>query len=164
MEGYADAKRFVLICPMVTLAIWIIILVLRSPVLRAFSLGEEAFRYAEGMIFIYLITGALRTCNYINNNIFRAGGEPVFGTVIESIGLFFISIPAAAIAGFIFHWPFLAVFFMLFLDEFIRIGVMLWYMNSGRWVKPVTQIGRESLSEFRRKIITQRRKERHVIT
>jgi hypothetical protein len=38
---------------------------------------------------------------------------------------------------------------MLFLDEFMRIGVMLWYMNSGRWVKPVTEVGREKLNEFR---------------
>jgi len=149
LEGYADAKRFVLICPMVTLAIWSVILCLRSPVLHAFGLGEEAFGYAEGMMFIYLITGALRTCNYIGNNIFRAGGEPIFGTVIEIIGLFLVSIPAAAIAGFILHWPFLAVFFLLFLDEFIRIGIFIWYMNSGRWVKPVTQPGREKLSEFK---------------
>jgi len=150
LEGYADAKRFLLICPLVTLAIWSVILCLRSPVLHAFGLGKEAFGYAEGMMFVYLITGALRTCNYIGNNIFRAGGEPVFGTVIETIGLFFVSIPAAAIAGFILHWPFLAVFFMLFLDEFIRIGIFIWYMNSGRWVKPVTQPGREKLSEFRK--------------
>jgi len=148
LEGYADAKRFVLICPLVTLAIWSIILCLRSPVLHAFGLGEEAFAYAEGMMFIYLVTGALRTCNYILNNIFRAGGEPVFGTVIETIGLFLFSIPAAAIAGFILHWPFLVVFFLLFLDEFIRISIFIWYMNSGRWVKPVTQVGRERLREF----------------
>jgi len=156
LEGYADAKRFVLICPLVTLAIWSIILCLRSPVLHAFGLGEEAFGYAEGMMFIYLITGALRTCNYIGNNIFRAGGEPVFGTVIETIGLFCVSIPAAAIAGFVFHWPFIAVFFMLFLDEFLRIGIFLWYLNSGRWVKPVTQPGREKLSEFKTNFVRKR--------
>jgi len=156
LEGYADARRFVLICPLVTLAIWSIILCLRSPVLHAFGLGDEAFRYAEGMMFIYLITGALRTCNYINNNIFRAGGASIFGAVIEIAGLYLISVPAAAIAGFIFHWPFLAVFFMLFLDEFIRIGIFIWYMNSGRWVKPVTQIGREKLSEFRINFIRKR--------
>jgi putative MATE family efflux protein len=156
LEGYAEAKRFVLICPLVTLAIWSIILCLRSPVLHAFGLGEEAFSYAEGMMFIYLITGTLRTCNYIGNNIFRAGGEPVFGTVIESIGLFCVSIPAAAIAGFILHWPFLVVFFMLFLDEFIRIGIFIWYMNSGRWVKPVTQPGREKLGEFKANLLIKR--------
>ena len=148
LEGYADAKRFVLLCPMVTLVICSILIFLRSPLLSCFNLGEAAFHYAEGMMFIYIATGTIRTCNYISNTIFRAGGEPVFGTVIETCGLFLISIPAAAVAGFILHWPFLAVFFMLFLDEFIRLGIFLWYINSGRWVKPVTVIGKERMTEF----------------
>ena len=150
-EGYAEAKRFVLLCPLVTLVIWSIVLILRSPVLGFFNLGEDAFRYAQGMIFIYLITGTIRTCTYISNNIFRAGGEAVFGTVIEICGLFLVSIPAAAIAGFILNWPFLAVFFMFFLDEFIRLGIFLWYLNSGKWVKPVTTAGKARLGVFRAK-------------
>jgi Na+-driven multidrug efflux pump len=104
------------------------------------------------MIYIYAVTGTLRTCNYINNNIFRAGGESVFGTVIEICGLFFISVPAAALAGLVFHRPFLVVFLMLFLDEFIRLGIILWYMNSGRWVKPVTDMGLANLEAFRKRL------------
>jgi hypothetical protein len=42
---------------------------------------------------------------------------------------------------------------MLFLDEFLRIGIFLWYLNSGRWVKPVTQLGREKLSEFKTNLL-----------
>jgi hypothetical protein len=82
--------------------------------------------------------------------IFRSDGESVFGTVIEFCGLFFISIPAAALAGLLFRLPFLAVFFTLYLDEFIRLGIILWYMNSGRWIKPVTKRGREELAVFRK--------------
>jgi putative MATE family efflux protein len=152
LEGYRDAKRFVFIAPLVTLAIWSMILVLRGPVIRSFGLGDDAFFYAQGMLFIYAVTGTLRTCNYINNNIFRAAGESVFGTVIEICGLFFISIPAAALCGMVFHLPFLGVFAMLYLDEFIRIGILLRYMNSGKWVKPVTDRGRARLGEFRVKL------------
>jgi putative MATE family efflux protein len=149
LEGYRDARRFVFIVPLVTLAIWSVVLALRGPVLRSFGLGDDAFFYAQGMLFIYAVTGTLRTCNYINNNIFRAAGESVFGTVIETCGLFFISIPAAALCGMVFHLPFLAVFAMLYLDEFIRIGILLRYMNSGKWVKPVTHEGRARLGEFK---------------
>jgi putative MATE family efflux protein len=150
LEGYKDAKRFVLFAPMVTLVIWSVIVVFRNPLLNAFGLGEEAFFYAQGMIFIYMVTGTIRTCNYISNNICRAAGGPVFCTVVEICGLFFISIPAAALCGLVFHLPFLVVFFMLFLDEFIRLGIILRYINSGRWIKPVTHEGRERLGEFRR--------------
>lgn len=149
LEGYADARRFVVICPLVTLVIWSLIILLRSPVLHSFGLGETASQYAQGMLFIYLAAGTLRTCNYMSNTIFRAAGESLFGTVIELCGLFLISIPAAAVAGLVFHWPFLAVFFMMFFDEFIRVGILLRYINSGRWVKPVTGAGKERLPEFR---------------
>jgi len=152
LEGYADAKRFVLLCPLVTFIICIIVIFLRGPILNCFNLGETAFRLAERMLFIYAVTGTMRTCNYICNNICRAGGAPVFGMVLEGGGLYLVCIPAAAVAGLVFQWPFLAVFFMLYLDEFIRLLINLWYINSGRWIKPVTSEGRLRLAEFQAKL------------
>jgi putative MATE family efflux protein len=157
VEGYTDAKRFILLCPMITLTICLIILLVRLPLLGLFGLGDEARGYAMGMLLIYTVTGTIRTCNYISNNIFRAGGESVFGTVVETAGLFLISVPAAALAGFVFHWPFLAVFFMLFLDEFLRLPLILWYMKSGRCVKPVTNSGKSALGAFKEKLALSRR-------
>ncbi|MDR0668494.1 MAG: MATE family efflux transporter [Treponema sp.] len=156
LEGYRDAKRFVVLVPLVTLLLVIIIIVFRDPILGRFGLGAQARFYARGMLYIYALTGTIRTCNYISNGIFRSGGESVFGTVIEFCGLFFISIPAAVLTGLVFRLPFLAVFFTLYLDEFIRLGIILWYMNSGRWVKPVTQRGREALAAFRKQIAGRR--------
>ena len=34
-------------------------------------------------------------------------------------------------------------------DEFLRLAISLWYLKSGRWIKPVTDEGRASLTEFR---------------
>jgi putative MATE family efflux protein len=152
LEGYRDAKRFVAIVPMVTLFLLLIIIIFRNSILGLFGLGEQARFYARGMLYIYTLTGTIRTCNYMNNNIFRSGGESVFGTVIEFCGLFFIRIPAAALSGLVFRLPFLAVFFMLYLDEFFRLGIILWYMNSGKWIKPVTGMGREGLAKFRKQL------------
>ncbi|MCL2473213.1 MAG: MATE family efflux transporter [Treponema sp.] len=152
LEGYADAKRFGLLCPVVTFTICIIIILFRAPIMVSFHLGTEATQYVEAMILIYTFTGTMRTFNYISNTIFRAGGEPVLGALIEIGGLFLVSVPAAAVAGLIFHWPFLAVFFMLYLDEIIRLVIFLWYINSGRWVKPVTAEGMARLAEFRAKL------------
>jgi putative MATE family efflux protein len=152
LEGYRDAKRFVALVPLVTLVLVLIIIVFRNTILGLFGLGAETQFYARGMLYIYALTGTIRTCNYISNGIFRSGGESVFGTVIEFCGLYFISIPATALAGLVFHLPFLAVFFMLYLDEFIRLGIILWYIHSGKWIKPVTKRGREELVNFRKQL------------
>jgi len=42
-----------------------------------------------------------------------------------------------------------SLFSMLYLDEFIRLGIILWYMNSGKWIKPVTALGQKSLEEWK---------------
>jgi putative MATE family efflux protein len=148
LDGYRYAKRFIVLSPALTLLICVLILPVRGPLLSFFSLGDEARRYAMGMLLIYTITGTIRSCNYMNNNIFRAGGESVFGTVIELGGLFFISVPAVALTGLALHFPFLVVFTMLYLDEFIRLGIIVRYMNSGKWIKPVTEEGRKTLGAF----------------
>jgi putative MATE family efflux protein len=148
LDGYRYAKRFIVMSPALTLFICLLILPVRGPLLSFFGLGDEARRYAMGMLLIYTVTGTLRSCNYMNNNIFRAGGESVFGTVIELCGLFFISVPAVALTGLVLHLPFLVVFTMLYLDEFIRLGIIVWYMNSGKWIKPVTEEGRKTLGAF----------------
>lgn len=49
----------------------------------------------------------------------------------------------------IWHLPFLAVFSFLYTDELIRLVFELWYTRSGKWVKPVTDLGRAALPEFR---------------
>jgi Na+-driven multidrug efflux pump len=152
MEGYRDARRFVLLCPAVTLVIWLVMLPFSRQLLGLFGLGSVALRYAMYMLLIYTVTGNLRSCNYMTNNIFRAGGESIFGTTVEICGLFFLSIPLTALAGLILHWPFPVVFLLTFFDEFIRLGILQWYMKSGKWIKPVTDEGVRALPAFHRQI------------
>ena len=51
------------------------------------------------------------------NTCYRAGGEAIFGTVLEIICLYTISVPATWVAGMVLHLPFLAVFAFLYTDE-----------------------------------------------
>ena len=104
------------------------------------------------MILIYLAAGTIRTCNYIMNNCYRAGGEAVFGTVLEISCLFALSVPATWVAGMVLHLPFLAVFAFLYTNEILRLIFELWYTRSGKWVKPVTEAGKAALPGFREEL------------
>ena len=149
MSGYQYMKKFALLCPVVTFSICLIGLLLNGPLLSLFGLGAEAMFFGKYMILIYLAAGTIRTCNYIMNSCYRAGGEAVFGTLLEIICLFAVSVPATWAAGMIWHLPFLAVFSFLYTDELIRLAFELWYTRSGKWIKPVTEMGREALPGFR---------------
>lgn len=103
-------------------------------------------------VLIYLVAGTIRTCNYIMNSCYRAGGEAKFGAILEISCLFGISVPATWIAGMVLHLPFLAVFSFVYTDELIRLVFELWYTKSGRWVKPVTEQGKQTLEAFRKEL------------
>ena len=161
MSGYQYMKKFSVLCPMITFCICLIGLLLNRPLLSLFGLGAEALFFGKYMLLIYLAAGTIRTCNYIMNCCYRAGGEAVFGTLLEIICLFTISVPATWAAGMIWHLPFLAVFSFLYTDELIRLVFELWYTRSGRWIKPVTELGRRALPEFQAALSSNKRKLTH---
>lgn len=150
VEGYTDAKRFALLVPVCTFAVCLLILPFRTPLIGLFGLGAEAMNYCAGMLFIYTVTGTVRSCNWICNDCFRAGGDSMYGTLLELGCIFCLSIPALAAGGLVLHLPFLAVFALIYVDDFARILLMLRRVNSGRWVKPVTQEGQSTLPDFHR--------------
>ncbi len=82
MKGYQYVKGFSILCPAITFIIVLTCLLLNRPLLGLFGLGAEAMFYGKYMLLIYLAAGTIRTCNYIMNSCFRAGGESVFGTVL----------------------------------------------------------------------------------
>ncbi len=152
MKGYQYVKGFAMLCPAITFCICLIGLSLNRPLLGLFGLGAEAMFYGKYMIMIYLAAGTIRTCNYIMNSCYRAGGEAIFGTVLEITCLFTISVPATWIAGMVLKLPFLAVFAFIYTDELIRLIFELYYTRSGKWVKPVTEAGKEALPEFKEEL------------
>lgn len=152
MKGYQYVKGFAILCPVITFCIVSICLGLNSRLLGLFGLGAEAMYYGKYMLLIFLAAGTVRTCNYIMNCCFRAGGEAVFGTVVEIGCLFAISVPATWIAGMVLHLPFLAVFAFVYTDELIRFVFEIWYTKSGKWVKPVTEEGRRTLEQFQKEL------------
>ncbi len=151
-RGFTYAKYFSMLCPAITFVIVSVCLMLNQPLLGLFGLSAEALHYGKYMLLIYLAAGTIRTCNYIMNCCFRAGGEAVFGTVLEISCLFLISVPATWAAGMIFQLPFLAVFAFVYTDELIRLIFELWYIKSGKWVKPVTKEGQRTLEQFRKEL------------
>lgn len=156
MKGYQSMTGFSVLCPAITFCIVTIGLIFNEPLLSLFGLSAEAMYYGKYMIMIYLAAGTIRTCNYIMNTCYRAGGEPVFGTVLEISCLFAISVPATWIAGMVLHLPFLAVFAFLYTDEIIRLIFEIRYTRSGKWVKPVTKVGVEALEEFHEQLKARR--------
>lgn len=148
MQGYRNTIGFAILCPFVTFAICSVLLVFHHPIFTLFGLESEAISYGKYMLLIYLVAGSVRTCNYIMNNCYRAGGESLFGAVMDACTLFLLSVPATWISGMILQLPFLLVFIFVYADEPVKFVLSILHTRSGKWVKPVTPQGQAALPEF----------------
>jgi len=148
-EGYRAARRLAFLSPTLIFIVCLIILPFRDPLLRLFSLTGTAHAYGMFMILLYMVAGTVRTTTYLINETFRSSGETIFGTALEVGSLFLITLPAIWFAGVYLKLPFIAVFSLLFIEDFVRIFIMFRYLYSGRWVKPVTEQGQTALFQFR---------------
>ena len=148
MSGYRYMKGFAILCPAITFTIMAIFFCVNGPLLGLFGLGAEAMFYGKYMILIFMFFGAIRTCNYIMNIGFRAGGDPVYGTVVEIGALFLISVPMTWLSGMVWQLPFLAVFAFVYTDELLRFVIEIFRTKSCKWIKPVTPQGVAAMPAF----------------
>ena len=70
--------------------------------------------------------------------IFCGGGDTKFGFVCDAVTMWLIIIPLGAFAAFILHLPVLAVYFLLNLDELVKLPAVYRHYKQYKWVKNLT--------------------------
>ena len=111
-----------------------------SPVITSLvSLTAEAKEYLTGMLFVcsYYIAGKSINCMTIAG-IFPAGGDSRFGLFCDTVTLWCITVPLGLLCAFVWKLPVLAVYFVLNLDEVVKLPVVYRHYIKYNWVKNLT--------------------------
>lgn len=145
----SDAKKFAWVCPLVSLVPCLVLVLLRNQLPAFFSIGEEAGKYLAGMVIVNLIFCPMRMSNYIQNATYRAGGQAVYGTVLELLCIFLLSIPLVWFLGIHLKAAFLVVFTAIYLEDAVKLFIEIRYTLLGKWIRPVTREGQEALIKFK---------------
>lgn len=126
---------------LITGAVSGLFILLSSPLVLMFTtnLTEQAHAYLQIMLYIcsYYIIGKSINSTVIAG-IFCAGGDTRFGLICDAVTMWIIIIPLGAFAAFILHLPVLAVYFLLNLDEWIKLPAVYRHYKQYKWVKNLT--------------------------
>ncbi|MDD3335499.1 MAG: MATE family efflux transporter [Eubacteriales bacterium] len=147
--AFARAKRLIVLCPVTICGACLLMLAIHPPLLTAMSLSGESFEICRSMLIIYTFVAVIRMCNWIQNDTFRSAGDAAFGTILEITFMYLLVLPCICLTGLVFKAPFLLIFASAYVDEPIRIVIMLRHAFSGKWIKPVTKEGLATIDEFR---------------
>ena len=104
------------------------------------DLNETAAHYRNILLFInsYSLIGAA-TNTVLICGIFRAGGDSKFGFIADIINMWCVSVPLGLLAAFVLKLPPLWVYFILYLDEFEKLPIVIHHYFKKGWLKNITR-------------------------
>jgi putative MATE family efflux protein len=118
-----------------------ILLVLCRPlVFKIAVLTPQAADFLGTMVYINacsIVGAAINTVMICG--IFRAGGDAKFGFILDIISMWGVSVPLGLVCAFVFHLPPILVYFILYLDEFEKMPVVVHHYLKGTWAKNITR-------------------------
>lgn len=117
-----------------------LVLIALSPfITKMVDLTPTARGYLQKMLLIssYYIAGKSVNCMTIGG-IFAAGGDSKFGMLCDSVTLWCITVPLGGICAFILKLPVMVVYFVLNLDEIIKLPVVYKHYKKYKWIKNLT--------------------------
>ena len=108
-------------------------------VLRITNLSEQANSYLIGMMLMcsYYMIGKSVNCTTIGG-IFCAGGDSKFGFLCDTVTLWCVTVPLGFIAAFWLKLPVLWVYFILSLDEMLKLPFVYRRYKKYKWIKDLT--------------------------
>ena len=117
-----------------------LVLIALSPfITKMVDLTPTARGYLQKMLLIcsYYIAEKSVNCMTIGG-IFAAGGDSKFGMLCDSVTLWCITVPLGCICAFILKLPVMVVYFVLNLDEIIKLPVVYKHYKKYKWIKNLT--------------------------
>ena len=148
-EARAYASRFIMLSVLTALAGGAVILLLRPFVLDFMHLYvtvTDVVKYELNiMLFInsYYILGTSLNTIFICG-IFRAGGDVRYGLICDTVAMWGYAVPIGLLCAFVFRLPEMWVYFILCLDEFVKLPVNYLHYRKMKWLRNITRVDTEA--------------------
>lgn len=133
-------KRLVELSLLCGIVSGLLLLAIRPAILHYSTLSQEATKLLSTMLFIcayYLIGKSVNST--VIGGIFCSGGDSKFGLVCDTITMWIIIIPLGILFAFYFRMPVIFVYFILSLDEIIKLPVVYKHFRRYKWVNNITR-------------------------
>lgn len=118
----------------------LILLGLSPCILHFANLSAVAHGYLTGMLYMcsyYLIGKSVNST--VIAGIFCAGGDSKFGLICDTVTMWGVMVPLGMIAAFYFKLPVLVVYFILNMDEMVKLPAVYFHYKKYHWVKDLTR-------------------------
>lgn len=134
-QAYDNAKKMIWYGVVGSLVLSILLMTFGRYYVGIFKVSESVRNNAYYLVLVFALIAPVKVQNMIlGGGIIRSGGKTKYVMVIDLIGTWGIGVPIGLIAAFVFDLPIVPVYFLLSLEEVIRMLISLQVFRKKKWM------------------------------
>lgn len=135
-EAMNYANTFSFCVPWIGIIFAVLMLCARSAFLTLYNVDPSIIETTRRLIFIAAVFLPFRALNYVQIvGTLRSGGDTLICLLIDTGGVWLVSLPLTFIAGIIFHLDVEIVYACSMFEEFLKAFIVVWRINSKKWIR-----------------------------
>ena len=135
-EAYQESKKLVWYGLIGSVILSVVILITKSFYVDIYQVEESVKRLTEQILIAYALIAPCKVINMIlSGGIIRSGGRTKYVMIIDIIGTWGFGVPLGMITAFVLHLPIPYVYFILSLEEAVRVAMGLFVFRRRNWMQ-----------------------------
>lgn len=136
--AYRDSKKMMRYGVFGSLCLSILLILCGGYYVRIFHVEEQVQTIAYQLLVVFAIIAPVKVQNMIlGGGIIRSGGKTKYVMVIDLIGTWIFGVPLGLLTAFVFNLPITAVYFILSLEECVRLGISILVFRKRNWMTSI---------------------------
>ena len=136
-SAYQDSKRLMYTGLACSILLSVFVILLNKYYVLIFHVEDDVRQMTRYLLVAYAFVAPVKVQNMILGGILRSGGKTTFVMFIDLIGTWIFGVPLGLLAAFVFHLPIAAVYFVLSMEECIRMMISKKEMDADIMMKNV---------------------------
>lgn len=117
-----------------------ILIALTPLILQVAKLSPQSAQYLRWMVVVCAVNLIGMSHNSATiSGIFTAGGDTKFGFICDTITLWCVVVPLGLLTAFVLHWPVIAVYVIISMDEIVKLPAVWRHYKKYKWVRDLTR-------------------------
>lgn len=141
-EAYRLSVRFIRVGIVGSLIAGLVLGVFANVYPHLFQVSQDVKNYCTDILYVFAAVLFVKVTNMIlGGGILRCGGKTKYTLFLDVFGTWAVGVPMGFLAAYALHLPVYWVYFMISLEEVVRLGLEFWIFKSHKWMENLTAAG-----------------------
>ena len=139
-KAYQEALKFVKYGLIGSIILSCILLVMNQWYVGLYQVDDKVKMMTKYILVAYAIIAPVKVQNMIlSGGVIRSGGKTAYVMYIDMFGTWCVGVPLAVIFGLILHFPIFLTYFILSLEECVRLVIGVIIFKNKKWINDLTE-------------------------